>query len=119
MDFKELIPIFLSLIAIVVAFWQGFLAKAQLEQAKETKSETEKLLQDVKDKVIRIESISDETRKDVKEQIGKLIDKQDENFKVLLSAPQQNNQNEMIMQLLPQILANPDSLKTIIELSKK
>ena len=55
----------------------------------------------------------------LREQIGKLIDKQDENFKVLLSAPQQNNQNEMIMQLLPQILANPDSLKTIIELSKK
>jgi hypothetical protein len=33
-----------------------------------------------------LETISDENVKNVKEQISKLIDKQDENFKVLLNA---------------------------------
>ena len=44
MNVVELIAIALSVIAVSVAFWQGFLAKAQLTQAKITKSETEKLL---------------------------------------------------------------------------
>ena len=107
MNLETVLPIIVSCIAAVVAFWQGFLAKAQLEQAKTTKSETEKLLAEIKERVVRIESLSDETRKDVKEQITKLIDKQDENFKTVLQTPERNNQNELLMSILPQIFASP------------
>lgn len=119
MDFKTLLPILISAVAVIVAVWQALIAKLQLDQAKSTKTETEKLLQEVKEKVSKIESITDETRKDVREQISKLVDKQDENFKTLLTAPQQNSQNEMIAQLLPQLLANGDTLKMLMDYSKK
>lgn len=115
----EYIAIGISIIAVIVAFWQGYLSKQQLEQAKQTKSETDKVLEEIKLKVTRVESISDETRKDVKEQVSKLIDKQDENFKVLLKAPTQNSQNEMMAALLPSLLQNPDTLKTIMDLGLK
>lgn len=115
----EYIAIIISILAVIVAFWQGNLSKQQLEQAKQTKSETDRLLEEIKLKVTKVESISDETRKDVKDQISKLIDKQDENFKVLLKAPTQNSQNEMIAALLPSLLKNPDSLKAILDLSYK
>lgn len=113
------LPLGISAIALLIAFWQGYLAKQQLEQAKETKSDTEKLLDEIKEKVLKIESISDETRRDVKEQISKLIDKQDENFKTLLKAPSEKSQNEMIAALLPAIMQSPDGLEKIIELGKK
>ncbi|MBK2267990.1 hypothetical protein [Francisella philomiragia] len=119
MDTLNIFSLFISLIAVGVAFWQGFLSKSQLEQAKNTKDEANKLLDEIKTKVAKVETISDETRKDVKEQISKLIDKQDENFKVLLNAPNQNSQNEMIMSLLPSLLEKPDILKTFIELGQK
>ena len=119
MDFKTLLPILISAVAVIVAVWQALIAKLQLDQAKSTKTETEKLLQEVKEKVSKIESITDETRKDVREQISKLVDKQDENFKTLLTAPQQNSQNEMIAQLLPQLLANGETLKMLMDYSKK
>lgn len=115
---NNLIAVVISLVAIGVAFWQGFLAKSQLEEAKRTKTETEKLLDDIKSKVLRVETISDETRKDVKEQISKLIDKQDENFKVLLNAPKENNQNELIKTFLPMILENPDLIEKISKMKK-
>ena len=118
MDFKTLLPILISAVAVIVAVWQALIAKLQLDQAKSTKTETEKLLQEVKEKVSKIESITDETRKDVREQISKLVDKQDENFKTLLTAPQQNSQNEMIAQLLPQLLANGETLKMLMDYSK-
>lgn len=76
-------------LALILSFWQGFLAKQSLEQAKETKNDTERLLDEIKSKVSKVEIISDETRKDVKEQISKMIDKNDENFKTLL----ENNNN--------------------------
>lgn len=116
MENIEILAILISLIAVGVAFWQGFLAKSQLDQAKTTKTETEKLLAEIKSKVQRVETISDETRKDVKEQISKLIDKQDENFKVLLNAPKENNQNEMLMKMLPMIMENPEMLKTLMDI---
>lgn len=119
MDFKTLLPILISAVAVIVAVWQALIAKLQLDQSKSTKTETEKLLQEVKEKVSKIESITDETRKDVREQISKLVDKQDENFKTLLTAPQQNSQNEMIAQLLPQLLANGETLKMLMDYSKK
>ncbi|MED7818395.1 MULTISPECIES: hypothetical protein [unclassified Francisella] len=119
MNTLNIVSLFISLVAVGVAFWQGFLSKAQLEQAKSTKDEANKLLDEIKTKVAKVETISDETRKDVKEQISKLIDKQDENFKVLLNAPNQNSQNEMIMSLLPSLLEKPDILKTFIELGQK
>lgn len=118
MNILSIVSLVISSIAALIALWQGFLAKKQLEQSKQTKSETEKLLQEVKDKTQKIESISDETRKDVKEQISKLIDKQDENFKTLLLAPQKNSQNEMLTQLVPKILENPKTLETLISFSK-
>lgn len=116
---EQIIPIIIATIAVGVAFWQGFLAKASLEQAKSTKQETERVLSEIKDKVQRIELISDETRKDVREQITRLIDKQDENFKVLLNAPKENNQNEMIMTLLPELMKNPDMMSILMNQAKK
>lgn len=114
----EMLALVISLFSLGIAFWQGFMAKAQLDQAKATKGETEKLLDEIKTKVQRIETISDETRKDIKEQVSKLVDKQDENFKVLLNAPKENNQNEMLMAFLPKMMENPEMLKTLIELGK-
>lgn len=114
----ETIALIFSGISLLIALWQGFLAKQSLDQAKETKSETEKLLDNIKEKVSRIENISDETRKDVKEQISKLIDKQDENFKTLLNSPKENSQNQMIATLLPELLKNPEALKTFAEIGK-
>ena len=115
----EFLALSVSLIAVFIAFWQGFLAKSQLEEAKRTKTETEKLLDDIKSKVQRVETISDETRKDVKEQISKLIDKQDENFKVLLNAPKESSQNEMLMAFLPKLIENPVMMEKFIELGNR
>ncbi|RXJ69696.1 hypothetical protein CRV08_03045 [Halarcobacter ebronensis] len=115
----EYFPLIISFIAVIIALWQGYLAKSQLEQAKITKRDTEKLLDDIKEKVNKIEMISDETRKDVKEQISKLVDKQDENFKLLLNTPKENNQNEMIMKLFPSLMNNPELLKMFIEMGKE
>lgn len=114
----ELISIIIAIIALLVAIWQGFLSKQQLEQAKETKSDTEKLLDEINSKVQKIETLTDETRKDVKEQISKLIDKQDENMKTLLNNPAKSEQNQMMMQLLAPMLQNPESFKMLMELSK-
>ena len=69
--------------------------------------------------MLRVETISDETRRDVKDQISKLIDKQDENFKTLLNAPRESSQNEMMMTLMPTLLQNPDLMKTLIEAGNK
>jgi len=115
----ELIALGVSLVAIFVAFWQGFLAKSQLEEAKRTKTETEKVLDEIKSKVQRVETISDETRKDVKEQISKLIDKQDENFKVLLNAPKESSQNEMLMTFLPKLMENPEMMERLIDIGNR
>lgn len=119
MDLYNGFALLVSLVAVGIAFWQGFLAKNQLEQAKITKTEIERLLDEIKSKVLRVETISDETRKDVKEQISKLIDKQDENFKTLLKAPSENSQNEMIMKFLPMMMENPQMLEKLIELGNK
>lgn len=119
MSNTEFFTLIVSIVAILIAIWQGLLSKQQLEQARQTKSDTERLLDEIKGKVYKLEAISDETRKDVKEQISKLIDKQDENFKVLLNAPKENNQNEMMMTFLPKMLENPEMLKTLVELGKK
>lgn len=115
----ELIALIVSLVAVFIAFWQGFIAKSQLEEAKRTKTETEKLLAEINSKVQRVETISDETRKDVKEQISKLIDKQDENFKVLLNAPKESSQNEMLMTFLPKLMDNPAMMEKLIEIGNK
>lgn len=40
---NEYIAIGISLLAVIVAFWQGNLSKQQLNQAKQTKNETLKL----------------------------------------------------------------------------
>jgi len=119
MTLAEIITSILALIAIFIALWQGYLSKVQLDESKKTKSETEKLLDEIHVKVNRIEGISDETRKDVKDQISRLIDKQDENFKMLLSAPKETNQKELLMSLVPKLMENPDLFSTLIQMSQK
>ncbi|WKZ30155.1 MAG: hypothetical protein QY314_00045 [Candidatus Dojkabacteria bacterium] len=115
----DIVGIVIAGVALLVAFWQGFLSKQQLEQAKETKTEVERLLDEIKEKVSKVETLTDETRRDVKEQISKLIDKQDENMKTLLSNPAKSEQNQMIMQFITQAMQNPDTFKTILEMSNK
>ena len=119
MAFFDWLPVLVSCIAVAAAFWQGFLAKQQLENAKQTRDETAKLLDDIKQRVTKIEMISDETRQVVKNEVSKLVDKQDENFKVLLNAPRENSQNEMMVSLLPALLENPERLAALLKLSKQ
>ncbi len=114
-----IITIVLSLVAIVVAFWQGFIAKQQLDDSKKTKDETQKILNDINAKVEEVQNISDETRRSVQDQVTKLIDQQNENFKSLLNAPQSAKQNEMIMQLMPFLLQKPELLENIMKLSEQ
>lgn len=109
----ENVSLIIAIIALLVALWQGWLSKQQLDEAKQTKNDTEKLLDEIKDKVNYIQTISNETRSDVKDQVSKLIDKQDENMKTLLNSPAQTEQNQMIMQLMSQ----PDVLKQLLELT--
>jgi ATP-dependent Zn protease len=66
------------------------------------------LLDEIKEKIVKIETISDETRKDVKEQISKMIDKNDENFKTLLKSSKEIDQNQLLTTLLPSLLQNPN-----------
>jgi len=119
MTLNEIITIILAIIAVIIALWQGYLSKIQLDESKRTKSETEKLLDEIHLKVNKIEDISDETRKDVKEQISRLIDKQDENFKMLLSAPKETNQKELLMSLVPKLMENPDLFSSLLQMSQK
>lgn len=119
MTIVDWLPIAISITAVFVALWQGFLAKQQLDKAERTKDDTEKLLDEIKEKTTKIEMISDETRRDVKEQISKLVDKQDENLKALLNAPKETTQHEMLMSLLPKIMENPDSFTALIEIGQK
>lgn len=119
MTITEIITIVLAVIAIIIALWQGFLSKIQLDESKKTKDETEKLLDEIHDKILKIEGISDETRKDVKDQITRLIDKQDENFKMLLSAPKDTNQKELLMTLVPKLMENPELFNTLLQMSQK
>ncbi|RXJ99338.1 hypothetical protein CRV02_11900 [Arcobacter sp. CECT 8989] len=115
----EWLPIVIAVVAVVIAIWQGVLAKAQLEQAKITKQETERVLETINEKVNKIEMISDETRKDVREQISKLVDKQDENFKMLLNTPKENSQNELIAKLLPTLMTDPEMFKMLVEFGQQ
>lgn len=119
MTIIDFIALGVAVIAVLIAIWQALLSKAQLNESKRTKDETEKLLDEIKNKVFKIELISDETRKDVKDQITRLIDKQDENFKTLLNAPKDKNQTDLMMSLLPSLLQNPEKLTSLIELSNK
>jgi len=112
----SIITIVLSIVAIVIALWQGFIAKQLLEDSKRTKDETEKILNAIKEKVDEVQGISDETRRNVQEQITTLINQQSENFKSVLNAPQSAKQNEMVMQLL---LQKPEILDTFLKLSEQ
>lgn len=114
----EYIGIIIAILALWVAFWQWFLSKQQLEEAKKTKWETEKLLSEISNKIIKIEAISDETRKDVKEQISKMIDKNDENFKTLLNSWKEIDQNQLMTTLLPALFQNPDWIENIMKLAE-
>ncbi len=114
----ENLSLFIAIIALWVAFWQWFLSKQQLEEAKKTKWETEKLLDEIKQKIVRIEAISDETRKDVKDQVSKMIDKNDENFKELLKSWKEIDQNQLMNAILPALLQNPNWLDSLMEFAK-
>ena len=117
-NISQYLSLGLSIIAVLIAFWQGYLAKEQLEHAKDTKRRTEDVLHAIEEKVLKIENISDETRKDVRENISKFIDKKDENLKMLLKAPTENNQNQMIAQLLPAFLNADNGIETLMKLAE-
>lgn len=104
-----------ALVSIWIAIWQGTLSKQQLEQAKNTKNETEKLLWIINEKVNKIELISDETRRDIKEQISKMIDKNDENFKELLKNGSKTNEIQMVSALAP-LMQNMDGFMQLVEM---
>lgn len=106
------------IVAIWISIWQSSLSKQQLDQSKETKRETEKLLDDIKLKITEIKIISDETRKDVKDQISKMIDKNDENFKTLLNSWKEIDQNQLMNAILPWMMQNPDWMSQLMELAK-
>jgi len=110
------VTILISLGSLAVAVWQADISKKQLEEAKKTKGETEKVLDKINEKVLEIEKISKETRDNVKEQISKLIEKQDENIKTLLDAPHKSEQNQMMTQIFTAALSNPETLKTLAEI---
>jgi len=55
MDLIQLISQGIAIIAVLIAIWQAYLSKQQLEKAKETRNETEKLLDDIKDRVKKID----------------------------------------------------------------
>jgi gas vesicle protein len=118
-DIGTVISIGIAFLAVIVAFWQGFLSKAQLEEAKRTKTETDKILTEISQKAEHIQSIADETRKDVKDQISRLIEKQDENFKLVLNAPNNKNQSDLLQALVPKLMENPQIFQTLIELGQK
>lgn len=105
----------IAIISAGIAIWQWILSKQQLEQAKNTKNETDKLLSIINEKVNKIELISDETRKDIKEQISKMIDKNDENFKELLKNSSKSNEIQMVSTLAP-LMQNPELFNNIIQL---
>lgn len=107
----------IAIISAGIAIWQWILSKKQLEQAKNTKNETDKLLSIINEKVNKIELISDETRKDIKEQISKMIDKNDENFKELLKNSSKSNEIQMVSTLAP-LMQNPELFNNIIQLWK-
>ena len=113
------VSLLISIVAVGVAFWQVSISRAQLREAKTTKSDTEKLLAEIRTSVNRIEISSEETRKRVNDQVDKLIDKQDENMKRLLDSPKEKSQSDLLMALIPEIFKSPDLLKTIIDAGNK
>ncbi|MFP5471378.1 MAG: hypothetical protein ACLGGV_07255 [Bacteroidia bacterium] len=119
MNTTEIVTILIAVIAGIISFWQAYIAKQQLNQSKITKSEVENLLKNINERVIKIENISDETRKDVREQISSLINKQDENFKQVLNAPNERIQTEMVMKMIPDLLSNPELLEKILKNNKE
>lgn len=119
MNVTEIVTIGISVIAAGVAFWQAHLSKTQLTESRRVKAKTETMLDHINKKVEDVRSISDETRKDVKDQVAKLIDRQDENFKTLLNAPKDRNQTDMIMALMPKMFENPDMFEKLVQLSNQ
>lgn len=115
----EWLTVIISLIALGIALWQAFISKQQLREAQETKSDTKNLLDEIKEKVVKIEGISEDTKSTVSEQMSKLIDKQDENIKTLLKSPHESEQNQMIGNILAAAISNPDSFNTLIKLGQE
>lgn len=118
MDVLEIVAIGIAIIAVGIAFWQGVLAKEQLKQAKETKSETEKLLLEINLKVNKIETLSNSMREDMKNQVSKLIDNQDSNFKMLLK-PSNDEGTELAKAMIPEIMKDPKLFKEMMKISKQ
>lgn len=121
---SEYIAIGLSLIAIGVAFWQGYLSKQQLNEAKDTKKETSDLLDKIKDKVTNIESTTKNTEENVKQQVSAMIETQSRQIETLMKAPQQQQNNEMGLAILQTMMnqdpnSATDLLKAAMEQNKK
>ncbi|MEA4966666.1 MAG: hypothetical protein VB048_00925 [Bacteroidaceae bacterium] len=119
MQISSIVSIVIGFIAVVIAFWQARISKDQLEESKATKTETEKLLVEIKSKVEKIDSISSDTKRNIEEQIRRMIDRQDENFKILLASPKEKNQNDLLMAMLPKVFDNPELFAKVLEISQK
>lgn len=119
MQIIDIVSIGIAAIAVGVALRQTSISKAQLDEAKRTQSDTEKLLETIKLKVENIEIISNETKRNVEEQVRRMVDKQDENIKMLLNSPKEINQNEMLKTVLPSLVQNPENLKILLDLAGK
>lgn len=119
MQINDMVSIGIAVIAVGIALWQTSISRAQLDEAKKTQSETEKLLGAIKLKVDNVEIISNETKRNVEEQVRRMVDKQDENIKMLLSSPKEKDQNEMLKAVLPSLIQNPANLKMLFDLAEK
>lgn len=108
----------LSVVAIAISIWQGITSAKQLKLAQDVNNKTENLLENIKEKIIKIETISDETRKDVKEQVRDMIKQNDENFKHLLKSSKEIDQNQLMTAILPSLFQNPDWFENIMKLAE-
>jgi predicted PurR-regulated permease PerM len=84
MSNSEIFTIIIAVVSAGIAFWQGISAHKQVELSKNTNDETKRLLEDIKRIVEKVENVSSETKKDVENQVDKLIDNQNEHQKTLM-----------------------------------
>lgn len=91
----EVAAIIIAFVALGVAFWQGIMSKNQLDLAKSTKSETEKLLEKIDRKTDEIKRLAETTEANTREQVNTLL----KNFDPSVQA-----QNKMLESVGPALL---------------
>jgi len=91
----EIAAFVVAFIALIAALWQGMLSKQQLELARTTKTETEKLLDKIDRKTDEIKKSAEATETSMKEQVNSLL----KNFDPSVQA-----QNKMMENLGPSLM---------------